>query len=258
MSGFLFEQIIFGPIKSRRLGISLGINLLPTHKKHCTFNCVYCECGWTPPADPIVTFPTRKEIKAALKEKLSSMKEKESLLDSITYAGNGEPTIHPHFAGIIDDTIKLRDQYYPDAKISVLTNASKLSYPGVAEALMKIEQPILKLDAGTQETFEALNKPRINITLNDILENLQMFKGKAIIQTLFVKGTFDGKRIDKTTEEEVEAWLALIEKLQPSLVMIYPIARATPVDTLEKINQEDLSSIADRVEKLGISTEVFY
>lgn len=258
MSGFLFEQIIFGPIKSRRLGISLGINLLPTHKKHCTFNCVYCECGWTPPADPIVTFPTRKEIKVALKAKLASMKEKDALLDSITYAGNGEPTIHPHFAGIIDDTIELRDQYYPDAKISVLTNASKLSYPGVAEALMKIEQPILKLDAGTQETFEALNKPRINITLKDILENLRMFKGKAIIQTLFVKGTFDGKRIDNTTEEEVEAWLALIEKLQPSLVMIYPIARATPVDTLEKINQEDLSSIADRVEKLGISTEVFY
>lgn len=257
MSGFLFEQIIFGPIRSRRLGISLGINLLPTHKKHCTFNCVYCECGHTPPPDPEMNFPKREEVKAALEQKLASMKEKDAMLDSITYAGNGEPTIHPHFEEIVNDTIALRNKYFPGTVISVLTNASKVGAPGVADALLKIEQPILKLDAGTNEMFRKINNPRINISLNQIIENMMLLKGKAIIQTLFVRGTSGDTWVDNTTEEEVSAWLKHLEKLQPRLVMIYPIARETPVETLEKIDSKELMLIAARVEELGIETEVY-
>lgn len=257
MSGFLFEQIIFGPIRSRRLGISLGINLLPTYKKHCTYNCIYCECGLTPPPDPEVRFPKRDEVKKALEQKLASMKDKDALLDSITYAGNGEPTIHPHFEGIVNDTIELRNKYYPDTVISVLTNASKVAAPGVADALLRIEQPILKLDAGTNQMFQKLNNPRINITLEQIIENMMLLKGKAIIQTLFIRGSSGDTYVDNTTEEEVSAWLVHLEKLQPRLVMIYPIARETPVETLEKIDSSELMEIARRVEELGFETEVF-
>lgn len=257
MSGFLFEQIIFGPVKSRRLGISLGVNLLPTFKKHCTFNCVYCECGWTPPEEPSTQFPTRHEIKAALQVKLKQMHAKGSMLDSLTFAGNGEPTIHPHFEGIIDDTIILRNIYYPESKISVLTNASKLGLPGVAEALMKIEQPILKLDAGTEETFRKLNNPRITTSLKGIIEDMMIFKGKAIIQTLFVRGQQGDKIIDNTTEDEISQWLIHLQRIKPQLVMIYPIERATPMENLEKVPTEELNAIARRVEALGIDTEVF-
>lgn len=257
MSGFLFEQIIFGPIRSRRLGISLGINLLPTVRKHCTFNCIYCECGWTLTKDVDEGFPVSAQIKQALEEKLKSMKSKEALLDSITFAGNGEPTLHPHFAQIIDDTIELRDTYYPQAKVSVLTNSSRASNPTIAEALLKTDQPILKLDAGTEETFNRINKPLMKTSLEDIVGSLEAFQGKAVIQTLFVKGTHKGEIIDNTTDEEVEAWLGHLKRIKPRLVMIYPIARSTPEENLEVVPFEKLNEIAGRVGALGIETEVY-
>ncbi|MEE4177393.1 MAG: radical SAM protein [Bacteroides sp.] len=257
MNGFLFEQIVFGPIRSRRLGISLGLNLLPLNKKHCTFNCLYCECGWTLPQTDKAVFPGREEVREELGKKLASMQAKNAMLDAITFAGNGEPTIHPEFAEIIDDTIILRDQYYPKANISVLSNATKAGKPKVASALKKIEQNILKLDAGTEETFQKINNPKINISLEDILQNLRQFKGQMIIQTLFVKGHYRGVSFDNTTEEELTAWLRHLYELQPKLVMIYPIARATPAEDVEKIGPDKLWEIAQRVESLGIATEVY-
>ncbi len=257
MSGFLFEQIIFGPVKSRRLGISLGVNLLPVDKKHCTFNCLYCECGWTQPQNHCVGFPERKEIKKALEEKLRDMQKKKALLDSITFAGNGEPTIHPDFAKITDDTIALRNMYFPQCKISVLTNSTMATLPAIKRALLKIEQPILKLDAGTEETFRILNNPIIDTSLTKIVKALEDFKGKAIIQTLFVKGTYKGIAIDNTSVKEVNAWLQHLKRLKPKLVMIYPIARETPLENLEKIPWEKLNEIAQKVENYGIATEVY-
>ncbi len=257
MSGFLFEQIIFGPIKSRRLGISLGVNLLPTARKHCTFNCIYCECGWTRTHEVEKGFPVAGQIREALEEKLSAMRKKNALLDSITFAGNGEPTIHPEFAQIVDDTLELRDQYFPDALVSVLTNSSKASDPKVAKALLKTDQPILKLDAGTDETFQQINNPRMNVSLDQILSSLEKFKGKAIIQTLFVKGTYNGQYVDNSTDEEVEKWLGHLQKIQPRLVMIYPIARSTPEESLQKIPFERLMEIARKVEALGFEAEVY-
>ncbi len=258
MSGFLFEQIIFGPIRSRRLGISLGVNLLPLNRKHCTFNCIYCECGWTlPQKEQRVTFPLRAEVQQELEKKLQAMQGKNALLDAITFAGNGEPTIHPDFAGIIDDTIVLRNKYYPRASIAVLSNSSMIGKKEVADALHKIEQNILKLDAGTQETFEKINNPKTSITLEQVLEHLSQFKGQMIIQTLFVKGDLEGKHVDNTTDQEVNAWLKHLERLQPRLVMIYPIARATPAEGLEKVAAEKLEEIARKAEALGIATEVY-
>lgn len=257
MNGFLFEQIVFGPIRSRRLGISLGINLLPQNKKWCTFNCLYCECGWTLPKNTGQAFPEREEVKKEIELRLAAMQAKNAMLDAITFAGNGEPTLHPAFAEIIDDTISLRNKYYPASRIAVLSNASKAGEPKVAGALNKIEQNILKLDAGTEETFRKINNPKSGITLAEILENLQLFKGQMIIQTLFVKGSHQGVEFDNTTDVELEAWLGHIERLQPRLVMIYPIARATPTEDVEKISPDKLLQIAGRVEALGIATEVY-
>ncbi len=256
--GFLFEQIIFGPIKSRRLGISLGVNLLPLNKKHCTFNCLYCECGWTKPEKEACTvYPTREEIKEALENKLQTMQVRKAMLDTITFAGNGEPTLHKDFAGIIDDTIVLRDKYYPPARIAVLSNASMSGKKDVAGALKKVEQNILKLDAGTDKTFQKINNPRIEISLDEIIRNMEAFRGNLIIQALFVCGTYKGVSFDNTTTEEVSAWLQHLKKLQPSLVMIYPIARATPAEGVEKIPMETLEEIAQQVEALGFDTEVY-
>lgn len=257
MNGFLFEQIVFGPIRSRRLGISLGVNLLPLNKKLCPFNCLYCECGWTLPKTENMVFPEREEVKKELELKLVSMRAKNAMLDAITFAGNGEPTVHRAFAEIIDDTIELRNKFYPDAKITVLSNASKAGKPNIAAALKKIEQNILKLDAGTEKTFLKINNPKSGITFDEILENLAQFKGQMIIQTLFVRGSHQGVEFDNTTEEELAAWLGHIERLQPKLVMIYPIARATPTENVEKIGPDKLWDIAQRVEALGIPTEVY-
>ncbi len=259
MNGFLFEQIIFGPIRSRRLGISLGVNLLPLNKKHCTFNCLYCECGWTKPKkEACLTYPARKEIQHALDKKLTSMRKKRAMLDTITFAGNGEPTIHKDFSGIIDDTIELRDKHYPFARIAVLSNGSLAGKPDVASALKKVDQNILKLDAGTDETFQQINNPRMKISLDQIISNLSQFKGQMIVQSLFVRGTHEGKTFDNTTPEEINAWLDHLRILQPELVMIYPIARATPAEDVEKADMETLQEIARKVEDLGISTEVYH
>ena len=259
MSGFLFEQIIFGPIRSRRLGISLGVNLLPLNSKHCSFNCLYCECGWTGPAsEKCLTHPTRKEIRDSLEHKLKSMAAKKAMLTTITFAGNGEPTLHPEFPAIIDDTIALRDALYPAAKISVLSNASTAGDEAVSGALKKVELNILKLDAGTEETFQRINNPGIPITLQQVLQNLERFEGKMIIQTLFVRGHFGGKAFDNTTDSEVEQWLGHIARLRPQSVMIYPIARATPTEDVQKVEPEKLEEIARKVEAMGISAEVFH
>ncbi len=257
MNGFLFEQIIFGPVKSRRLGISLGINLLPLNTKHCTFNCLYCECGWTPGSEASREYPSREDIKLALDEKLRAMKRKGAMVDTLTFAGNGEPTLHPEFPAIIDDTIELRDRHFPKARIAVLSNGSLAGDKNVAKALNKVEQNILKLDAGTEKTFRQINNPRVPISLQEILDNLGQFRSQLIVQTLFVRGVYEGEAFDNTTEEEVAAWLEHIRDLSPKLVMIYPIARATPAEGLEKIDWETLQIIAQKVEYLGIPTEVY-
>lgn len=257
MGTFLFNEIIFGPIKSRRLGVSLGINLLPTDYKFCTFNCVYCECGWTLKADKKIQLPSREEVKTELEKVLKDYAENNREINSITFAGNGEPTIHPKFAEVIDDTIELRDKWMPEAKISVLSNASQLNKAKVINALKKIDRNILKLDAGTEETYKKINQAKAHLTFDKIVDYLKSFDGNLIIQTLFLRGAHDGQSIDNTTEEEVKSWLELLKEIKPQSVMLYPIDRDTPADDLEKIEKEKLSEIAERVENLGISTEVY-
>ena len=258
MPTFLFNKIIFGPVKSRRLGVSLGINLLPSTRKVCNFDCIYCECGWTGITDvKREKLPSRKEVYEALEKKLASMKEKHQKPDVITYAGNGEPTLHPEFPGIIDDSIELRNKYFPGAKIAVLSNSTAITKPKIREALLKVDSNILKLDSAFDLTVKIHNQPRVNIKVEDLIRELKLFKGRLIIQTLFVRGTFKGKNIDNTIPEEIDAWLQAIEKIKPSEVMIYTISRDTPEGgDLVKVPLSELKRIAALVNKLGIETQV--
>ena len=257
MSTFLFDQIIFGPVKSRRLGISLGVNLLPTDSKICSFNCIYCECGWNPKKrEQKSKLPARELVKQEMEEKLQEMVRNNELPDVITFAGNGEPTLHPDFEKIIDDTIALRNLLAPKAKIAVLSNSSMLHKPSVVRALLKIEDNILKLDSAFEETVNLIDCPAGHFSLNKVVENLKSFNGKLIIQTLFLRGNHNGQTIDNTTEHEVSAWLKLIDEIKPSQVMIYTIDRDTPLAGLEKVKLEELKQIASRVESLGIKVQV--
>ena len=257
MATFLFDEVIFGPVKSRRLGVSLGINLLPTDSKVCSFNCIYCECGWNPEKrEKKAELPSRELVAQRLEQKLKEMQDKGELPDVITFAGNGEPTLHPKFAEIIDDTIALRDQLAPNCRVAVLSNASMIHHERVFQALLKIEDNILKLDSAIPETVELLDCPVGSFDLQRTITQLKRFGQQAIIQTLFLKGIFKEQTIDNTTEEELSAWLKVITDIQPKQVMIYSIARDTPAQGLEKISLEQLNEIAARIRAAGIDVQV--
>ncbi len=256
MQTILFHDIIFGPIKSRRLGISLGINLLPTDGKICSFDCIYCECGYNAQGKG-GGINKREDIKTALEHKLQEMKEKGETPDVLTFAGNGEPTLHPDFEVIIDDTIELRDRYFPNAKVSVLSNATRISKESVFNALNKVDNNILKLDSAYTETIRLINNPNVrDYTAEQLIRNLQRFDGNLIIQTMFLRGQHNGQAVDNTTEREISAWLEAIKQIRPKQIMIYTIDRQTPEKALEKIPVDEMNAIADRVRALGFDVSV--
>lgn len=249
----LFDSIVYGPIHSRRLGVSLGMNLMPTTAKLCTFDCVYCECGWNQPVSHPV-LPTREQVRIALDTKLSSL---DIPLDVITFSGNGEPTLHPDFLGIIEDTCALRNQYYPDAKISVLSNSTQLGRPEVIEALRLSDNRILKLDSAIDATMRLIDQPvNSKLTVEQIEQWLSMFNGDFTLQTCFLRGEYHGQIIDNTTPEELSAWYAAVERLHPKQVMIYVIDRATPLQTLSKIPAHEMEAIAAPLRQKGIDVIV--
>jgi wyosine [tRNA(Phe)-imidazoG37] synthetase (radical SAM superfamily) len=254
MATALFENVIFGPIRSRRLGISLGINLLSLDQKLCNFECIYCECGWR--GNGRKSFNPKEEVIELLSSKLQQMHSAGEHLDVMTFAGNGEPTTHPHFAEIIDATCKARDQYFPEAKIAVLSNATMIDRPEIREALLKVDDNILKLDSAFEQTVQLINQPHKGYSVAKTVEMMQKFEGKMILQTMFLRGTYEGVVVDNTTEEEVSAWLELVKKISPRKVMIYTIDRDTPAQDLHKVSVEDLKQIASRVEALGIECSV--
>ncbi len=253
MATALFDQIIFGPVRSRRLGLSLGVNLSPVARKFCNFDCIYCECGsYREGRAGEAKLPKREEVAALLEEKLGEMVAAGTPPDVITFSGNGEPSMHPDFAGVIDDTIAIRDRLCPKAKVSVLSNATMLKKQGVREALLKIDNNILKLDSAFDKTVRLIDCPPPGYSVAQVVEDLGRFKGRLIVQTMFLRGEVGGEKIDNTTEEEVAAWLEILKKINPKQVMIYSLDRDTPVQTLQKVSSEELKSIADRVRALGI------
>ncbi len=255
----LFDHIVFGPVYSRRLGQSLGINILPVDYKYCNYNCIYCECGWTKQhINKGVSLIKRAAIYKALQERFPLLRKEKTDIDSITFAGNGEPTIHPEFDKIIDDAIELRNEYLPGVPISVLSNSTMLHQAKVVSALKKIENNILKLDAGTNNAMQAINKPLGNLTIEKLKANLMQFKGNCIIQTIFLKGSVNGIMVDNTTDEEIDAYIENIRQINPRKVMLYPIDRATPEESLEKVDYETLKIIAKKINSLGVKTMIVY
>ena len=245
----LFNSIIYGPIRSRRLGMSLGINLMPTDAKLCSFDCVYCECGWNQPVlHP--QLPTREQVRKELKSQLSALNHQ---LDVITFSGNGEPTMHPDFLGIIQDTCTLRNQYCPQAKVSVLSNSTQLGRSEVVEALKLCDNRILKLDSAIDATMRLIDRPvNPHLTVSQVIKWLQQFDGDFTLQTCFLRGDYHGQVIDNTTPEELAAWYQAVDELAPKQVMIYVIDRATPLKTLEKIPAEQMLQFAQPLRDKGI------
>ncbi len=255
MATFLFDKIIFGPVHSRRLGISLGVNLLLPTAKLCNFDCIYCECGWNGDHRG-GSFNTKEDVLFALQSKLSEMALEGELPNYITFAGNGEPTMHPNFLEIIDGTIALRNSVAPLAKIAVLTNATMIDREDVRAALLKIDRPILKFDSAIQSTVELINQPAKKRTVDQTIELLKLFGGQIIIQTMFIRGCYKGVTYDNTTPQEVAAWLDAIKEIAPREVMLYSIDRDTPDSGVRKVSREELEQIAKRVEALGITAWV--
>ena len=256
MSTIIYPAPIFGPVHSRRLGVSLGINLLPGDGKFCTFDCIYCECGYNKDFRPKQKVQTREAVREALEKRLAEMKENGPFPDVLTFAGNGEPTANPYFPEIIEDTLALRDKYFPNAKVSVLSNATLIHNPKVFAALNKVDNNILKLDSAIDSTMRIINQPHGNRSVAETVELMKRFNGHLIIQTMFLRGRYNGQTIDNTTEKEVSAWLDLIREIAPKQVMIYTIDRETPAHELIKIPVNELSQIGERVRALGIPCSV--
>ena len=253
----LFDSIVYGPIHSRRLGVSLGMNLMPTTAKLCTFDCVYCECGWNQPVlHP--ELPTCLQVKLSLEHQLSTMQTAgEAMPDVITFSGNGEPTLHPDFLGIIQDTCALRDQYCPKAKVSVLSNSTQLMRDDVVEALWLCDNRILKLDSAINHTMHLIDRPvNKDLTIDKLIDKLSVFDGDFTLQTCFLRGEYQGEIIDNTTPEQLDAWYKAVERLHPKQVMIYVIDRTTPLQTLSKIPADQMHQIAQPLRDKGIEVIV--
>lgn len=257
MQTVLFTSTIFGPIHSRRLGVSLGINLSPADGKICSFDCLYCEAGFNAQGPGKAGMPTREEVARLLEQKLIGMKGEGTVPDVLTFSGNGEPTLHPQFEEITEDVIALRDKYFPDAKISVLSNSTMLGKESVCRALMKVDNNILKLDSALDPTIRMIDRPlNPEYSAEKVIERISRFAGQAIVQTMFLRGEYGGRKIDNTTPEELDALARAYLRINPREIMIYSIDRKTPAENLQKVYKEELERIADffRSKKLIVKT----
>ncbi len=258
MSTIIYPSPVFGPVHSRRLGISLGINLLPPDGKVCSFDCIYCECGFNADHRPQQPLPTRDLVALRLEEKLRQMADEGQLPDVLTFAGNGEPTCHPHFAEIIGDTIGLRDRYCPQAKVSVLSNSTMIHRREVHDALMRVDNNILKLDTVDADYINNVDRPNAAYDVRAVIEHMKAFGGHLVIQTMFMRGEVEGRSVDNTGEHYVAPWLDAVGEIAPRQVMVYTIDRETPASGLLKATPEQLNAIRDRVIALGIPCTASY
>lgn len=256
MSTFLFASPVFGPVHSRRLGLSLGVNLLPADGKLCTFDCLYCECGLNGANRPVSRMPSRSLVAEKLEARIRTLAAEGRPIDAITFAGNGEPTMHPDFAAIATDAHEIRNRLAPQAKLTILTNATNLLKPEVAAALAHFDLPMLKLDAVDPDWVHAVNRPQSPYDLGKLLEAMKSMGERCVIQTMFLTGEYEGRSVDNTTDDFVKPWLAAIESIRPKLVTIYSLDRDAPCGTLKKADPERLRAIGRLVEEAGIPVQV--
>ena len=257
MATFLFDEIVYGPVYSRRLGVSLGVNISPPDGKRCSFNCIYCECGLNEQRPAIQKAPNRALVCNSLQTKLLQMNIEGRFPDVITFSGNGEPTLHPEFAGIIDDTLALRNRLCPQTRVAVLSNSTMLHKEEVFQALCKVDDNIMKLDSVLDRRIRQIDDPENQtFSADELIRQLCRFNGRLIIQTLFLRGERDGIVIDNTADEEIAAWIVALKQINPRKVMIYTLSRETPVKTLQKIPLSELETIAERLRKEGFEVSI--
>lgn len=255
----LFENTIFGPIHSRRLGNSLGVNLLPTKHKYCSYDCIYCECGWNKDSERgEMIYATPSEVRQMLEDRLQQLQQQGIAVDSITFAGNGEPTLYPKFPAIVDLVHEMRDKYFPQAVTTLLTNATQLTCPEIFDAVYKMDNPVLKLDAGTPEMRQLINRNNdMGCSWDDLLSNLIRFGSHGIIQTLLFDGENEGKRVSNIIPEEFNLYLEHLKKIRPKFVMLYALDRATPEKNLRKLPIEEINFYAEKIRNEGIEVKAY-
>lgn len=253
----LFDTIVFGPVKSRRFGRSLGVNLLPLGNKVCNFNCVYCECGWTDLNPSQIRYFTQEDILNAVEQAFAGLQNKTSEIDCITFAGNGEPTMHPQFREIMQAVKILRDRHLPGKKLVVLSNGALLNTKKVVEGLMAADLRVIKLDAGTESMFRKLNKPLSSRSLDWYIEKLKGLRGNLILQTIFIEGEHEGQSLDNSSPEELEAWLLAVKAIAPQSVMLYSLDRSAPAPGVRALPKSKLDEICRKVEDLGIPCRAY-
>ena len=246
------EETVFGPIHSRRLGSSLGINLLPTEGKLCNFDCIYCECGWNKDGRNDTKLPTAEDVYKALEIKLQQCQSNQIPIDSITFSGDGEPTLNPEFPQIIDDTLRLRDQYYPQSKVTVLSNATRVHLPEVFNALRKVDNPTLKIDAPTNELIEKIDHPAPGYDIGRVVEALKRFNGNFILQTMFLKS----KDFDSSSPEVLNGWMDIVRLLKPREIMVYTIDRPTPEEGLQKFTVDEMRALVQPLIDDGFTLQI--
>lgn len=256
MSTILWQGIVFGPVKSRRLGNSLGVNLMPVNGKVCSFDCIYCECGWNKNGKSNQTIPSYNDVKSAITSQLEKHKSEGTAIDTITFSGNGEPTLHPQFPEIIDHTIHERDRLYPNAMVSVLSNATRIGNPAVREALKRVNNPILKIDSALKDWVNLIDNPAPGYSLKKTIENLKLFNSNFILQTMFLRGEQNGIKFDSTDPANTEPWIRLVKELKPREVMMYTIDRETPNSSLRKVTVQEMERIAEPLLAEGIVVQI--
>ncbi len=237
------EETVFGPIFSRRLGSSLGINLLPEKGKICNFDCIYCECGWNRDGRDDTLLPTAEKVRTDLERMLQRLQEEATPVDSITFSGDGEPTLNPEFATIIDDTLRLRDRYYPRAKVSVLSNATRVHLPEVFDALRRVDNPIMKIDAPTNELVAKINLPAPGYDLARVVEALKRFGGDFVLQTCMLRSP----DFDSSSPEVILPLMDIVRQLRPREWMVYTIDRPTPMQGLQKFSPQEMKSLVQPI-----------
>ena len=246
------ETLVFGPIHSRRLGSSLGINLLPQQGKICNFDCIYCECGWNKDGRGERQLPTAEDLRQTLTAKLQQCLADGTPIDSITFSGDGEPTLNPDFAAIIDITLELRDRYYPDAKVSVLSNATRIGREDVFQALRKVDNPILKIDAPTAALAAKINQPQCDYDVDQVVEDLRRFEGNFVLQTMFLKAP----EFDSSSPEVLEGWMRIVRDLRPREIMVYTIDRETPMKGLQKMTVDQMRELVQPLLDEGFRIQI--
>lgn len=252
MQTVLFHESVFGPIHSRRLGTSLGINLMPNDGKLCSFDCIYCEAGYNAQGAGKDGIASRDAVRRALRRKLQTMRDEAQPLDSITFSGNGEPTLHPEFLEIVKDTCRARDDFYPQAKVTVLSNATMCGKEKVRKALKLVDNNVLKLDSAIDATMRTINCPTSpNFVVAGVVDDIKFFEGNCIVQTLLLRGSHNGVAVDNTTEAEIAALIAAYHEIKPRAIQLYTIDRKTPEENLERISAEELTAIGNRLRAEG-------